>query len=108
MKRGDHPSTHIANPAEAIHPQEEVYQLVDPEDLTITVSDSSVQPSDFSPSFRLPSFDIQATGNDYVKILRCQESYRPYLEYMLSEAEQQRGSHRESRKWVWLDSLGNN
>lgn len=80
-----------------------VFELVDPQKVKVELEAASVTSEPFQERYSLPSFQMKFVGNDYVKIIRCQESYREYLEYTLSQSD---GQKVESRKWVWLDSFG--
>lgn len=80
------------------------FKLVDPNAVRVKVSSSTVTADSFGDGFLVPTFDIEFQGNDYVQILRCQESYRPQLQTMLASVNMDK---RDDRKWAWYDSFGN-
>lgn len=79
------------------------YELVDPGQAKVEVATATLTFEAFQANYQLPSFEMKFKGNDYVKILRCQESYREYFEYSLSQVVKEK---LDSRKWVWIDSFG--
>ena len=79
------------------------FELVDPASVKVEVEAAALSTEAFQETYRLPTFQMQFNDNDFVKILRCQESYREYLEYTLSQVA---GKTVDSRKWIWLDSFG--
>ena len=80
------------------------FELFNPEMAKVTVSAMELDVKDFGDDLFLPGFGIQFNGNDYVMILRCQDSYREALENLINQADQ---GNPEDRKWVWADSVGN-
>ncbi|MCB9229607.1 MAG: hypothetical protein H6618_08345, partial [Deltaproteobacteria bacterium] len=80
------------------------FELFHPDQARVTLSVAEVKAQDFGKDFPLPGFDIQQNRNDYVMILRCQESYRISFLEELSAVET---SGHKKGQWLWLDSLGN-
>lgn len=79
--------------------------LMDPNTAKVGVSPVVVEAKDFGPAFKVPTFDITYTVNNFVRILRCDQSYRGFLEERIIEVE---GTENfDDRKWVWADAFGN-
>ncbi|NRA45962.1 MAG: hypothetical protein HRU09_13500 [Oligoflexales bacterium] len=79
------------------------FELIDPQGAAVKVEVAAPSSEVFQESYRLPSFSMTFGENDYVKILRCQASYREYLDYSLSQVNTNKVN---SRKWIWTDSFG--